>query len=389
MKPLASLLLLLLAPLTGIAPAAHAEPGQYHLLVGTYTAGKSLGLYLYRFDNGSGKLSGPLQVTQTSNPSFLTLSHDQRTLFVVNENGRGSRGDSIGRVTSFAFDAGSGRLQQISQAKTLGDHPTYGSLSPDGNFLFVANYSVQPEGSLAVLPVRPDGTLGAVVQIEAHQASHVDKERQASGHVHSAVFSPQGDYLFAADLGADKVFAYRYQPDQAERPLLPANPPFVPTPPGSGPRHLVFSADGRFAYLTLEMSGQVMVFAHDHGKLRQLQLCDLAPPGFTGHNGAGALHLSADGRFLYAVNRGDDNQLVTFAVDPGTGLLDFVQRRPVEGHSPREFAIAPGGRFLLVANQDSDQLKVFARDPQSGKIGDSLQSLEVGAPAFLLFVPVP
>ncbi|KAF1057358.1 MAG: 6-phosphogluconolactonase [Pseudomonas citronellolis] len=389
MRSFARLLFLLLAPLTGIAPAAQAAPGHYHLLVGTYTSGKSLGLYLYQFDSGTGHVDGPLRVTQTPNPSYLSFSRDGHTLFAVNENGRGTQGDSIGRATSFAFDPVSGALQQISQAKTLGDHPTYSSVSPDGRYLFVANYSVQPEGSLAVLPIQPGGVLGPVVQLEAHQASHVNSERQASGHVHSAVMSPKGDFLFAPDLGADKVFVYRYQADNPERPLLPANPAFVPVPAGSGPRHLVFSADGRYAYLTLELSGQVMAFSVEGGQLHQLQTYTLAPPGFKGKVGAGALHLSADGRFLYVVNRGDDNHLVAFSVDASSGLLDFVERQPVQGREPREFAIAPGGRFVLVANQNSDQIRVFARDPQSGKLGKLLQTLEVGAPADLRFVAIP
>ncbi|HBP1966321.1 TPA: lactonase family protein [Pseudomonas aeruginosa] len=388
MRRLPTLCLLALAPLTGVAPQAQAA-SLYNLLVGTYTEGSSEGIQVYRFDGADGSVKGPLRVAHTSNPSYLTFAPDQRTLFVVNENGRGGKGDTVGRATSYRFDPISGRLQQISQVQTLGDHPTYSSLSHDGRYLFVANYSVQPEGSVAVLPVRADGSLAPVVQVESHQASKVHP-RQVSGHVHSVVSSPDGQYLFAPDLGADKVFVYRYAPEQAERPLQAADPVFVPTPPGSGPRHLIFSADGRFAYLTLELSGQVMVFAHEgNGRLRQLQTHDLAPAGFQGKVGAGALHLSADGRFLGVLNRGDDNQLVTFAVDPASGQLRFVERRSVEGTEPREFAFSPGGRFVLVANQNSDQLRVFARDPQSGQVGKTLQSVEVGSPSDLRFVAVP
>ncbi len=293
MRRLPTLCLLALAPLTGMAPQAQAA-SLYNLLVGTYTEGSSEGIQVYRFDGADGSVKGPLRVAHTSNPSYLTVAPDQRTLFVVNENGRGGKGDTVGRATSYRFDPISGCLQQISQVQTLGDHPTYSSLSHDGRYLFVANYSVQPEGSVAVLPVRADGSLAPVVQVESHQASKVHP-RQVSGHVHSVVSSPDGQYLFAPDLGADKVFVYRYAPEQAERPLQAADPAFVPTPPGSGPRHLIFSADGRFAYLTLELSGQVMVFAHEgNGRLRQLQTHDLAPAGFQGKVGAGALHLSAD-----------------------------------------------------------------------------------------------
>ncbi|TWI57550.1 6-phosphogluconolactonase (cycloisomerase 2 family) [Pseudomonas duriflava] len=381
--------LFLLAPLTGIAPTAQAEPGLYNLLVGTYTSGSSQGLYVYRFDSRAGQINGPLRVVKASNPSYLSLSRDGRTVFVVNENGRGSQGDDIGRATSYRFDPSNGRLQQISQVKTLGDHPTHSTLSPDGKFLFVANYSVEPEGSLAVLPVQDNSVLSPVAQIEFFQASKAHPERQVSGHVHGVTFSPDGQYLFAPDLGADKVFAYRYNPAKYERPLTLADTPYVPVPAGSGPRHLVFSADGRFAYLTLELTGQVMVFAHENGTLRQLQLYTLAPEGFNGRVGAGALHLSSDGRFLYAVNRGDDNHIDVFAVDPVEGTLSFIERHSVNGLEPREFAIDPTGRYLLVANQKSNQVKVFARDPQTGELGDELQSVDISMPSDLKFVAVP
>ncbi|MFV1940921.1 lactonase family protein [Pseudomonas luteola] len=381
--------LFLLAPLTGIATTASAEPGLYNLLVGTYTNGSSQGLYVYRFDSRAGQVTGPLRVVKAHNPSYLTLARDGRTVFVVNENGRGSQGDDIGRATSYRFDPESGRLQQISQVKTLGDHPTHSTLSPDGQFLFVANYSVEPEGSLAALPVQSNGVLSPVAQIEFFQASNNHPERQTSGHVHGVTFTPDGQYLFSPDLGADKIFAYRYNPARQERPLSPAETPYTPVPSGSGPRHIVFSGDGRFAYLTLELTGQVMVFAHETGALRQLQVYTLAPEGFSGKVGAGAIHLSNDGRFLYAANRGDDNHIDVFAVDPVEGTLTFVDRRSVNGREPREFSIDPTGRYMLVANQGSSQLKVFARDPQTGKLGEELQSVDVAMPSDLKFVAVP
>lgn len=195
MRRLPTLCLLALAPLTGVAPQAQAA-SLYNLLVGTYTEGSSEGIQVYRFDGADGSVKGPLRVAHTSNPSYLTFAPDQRTLFVVNENGRGGKGDTVGRATSYRFDPISGRLQQISQVQTLADHPTYSSLSHDGRYLFVANYSVQPEGSVAVLPVRADGSLAPVVQVESHQASKVHP-RQVSGHVHSVVSSPDGQYLFA------------------------------------------------------------------------------------------------------------------------------------------------------------------------------------------------
>ncbi len=233
-------------------------------------------------------MKGPLRVAHTSNPSYLTFAPDQRTLFVVNENGRGGKGDTVGRATSYRFDPISGRLQQISQVQTLGDHPTYSSLSHDGRYLFVANYSVQPEGSVAVLPVRADGSLrrGAGGVAPGQQGASAPGFRSCALRWCPR---PTASTLFAPDLGADKVFVYRSRPGTGRTSTAGGDPAFVPTPPGSGPRHLIFSADGRFAYLTLELSGQVMVFAHEgNGRLRQLQTHDLAPAGFQGKVGAGA-----------------------------------------------------------------------------------------------------
>lgn len=358
------------------------------LLVGSYTQGERPGLYVYRFDTASGRLeSSPWQQLRLDNPSWLVVCPDQRHVYTVNENGPGAR-DPVGRASALSLD-GQHRLTLRNQVSTLGQHPTHASLSPDRRYLLVANYSVaaDPGGTLAVLPIADDGALQPVTQLSSYQASHVDRERQRSAHPHSVNFAPDGRTAYVADLGGDRVYAYRYAPqDGAEQPLQPAKTPFLALPPGSGPRHLVFDADGRHAYLTLEMAGQVAVLdvAAD-GSLALRTLVDLFAPGFAGDNGGGALHLSADGRFLYAINRGTDNHLVAFAVSADGGLKP-LQRRPTEGRLPREFAIDPTGRFVLVAAQGEDRIVVIARDPASGRLGKTLQTVAVAAPSDLKFL---
>lgn len=373
------------------AAIAHAETAPVELLVGCYTGAQCQGVGRYRFDPASGRIDPrPLETIVTDNPSWLAVSADGARLFAVNENGPASP-DPVGRASSFALGRGAARSRALSRANTLGDDPAHAALGRDGRYLFVSNYSgaQSPGGSLAVLPVDADGRLGAAVQVLGHRASQADRERQLGPHVHAAAQSPDGRYVFAADLGADKVYAYRYDPARsAERPLLAAATPWLELPAGSGPRHLLFSADGRHAYLTLEMSGEIVALDHDDGRLRIVQTLAL-DPGRRQGNAAAALHLSADGRFLYASNRGEDNHIAVYAVDPGDGRLRPLQRRASEGRGPREFALAPDGRHVVVANQHSGNLVVIARDPASGELGATVQTLPMVSPSDVKFVPGP
>ena len=380
---------LLMAGSIGAMGVQAAFADDYQLLVGSYTAGESQGIYRLNFDSATGQINPkPLQVIKSENPSWLTLSRDQRRLFVVNENGPG-QADPVGRVSSYAIDPKSHALSLINQVQSLGNEPTHSSLSLDASHLFVSNYSVaeDPGGTLAVLPVGADGTVKPVVQMSSHPASRVNAERQMSAHVHSTVPSPDGKFVFSNDLGADKVFVYRFDPKaNPELPLTPATPAFVQLPAGSGPRHLLFSADGQHAWLTMEMSAQVAVFDYRDGKLEQTQMVDLAAGQPVSDKAAAALHASADGKFVYVSNRGTANQLLVFAVDPATGHLKELQRRAVEGDHPREFSLDPSGKFLLIANQKSNQIVVVERDAKTGLLGKTVQKLPMDAPSDLKFL---
>lgn len=261
---------LLIAGSVGAMSVQAAPADTHELLVGSYTAGSSEGIYRLQFDSRTGRFQGkPVLAAKTANPSWLTVSKDQQHLFVVNENGPGQQ-DAVGRVSSYRIDPQNHQLTLINQVQSLGSEPTHSSVAADGRYLFVANYSVleDPGGSLAILPLDAQGKLAAPVQLSGHPASRVNPQRQASNHVHSVVPAPDGKYVFVQDLGADEVFAYRYDPKaNPEQPLTPANPASVPLPPGSGPRHLLFSADGKHAWLTTEMSAQVAVFDYHDGTL--------------------------------------------------------------------------------------------------------------------------
>ncbi|GLK61881.1 gluconolactonase [Azotobacter vinelandii] len=373
--------------------AGMATENTYPLWIGSYTAGPSEGIYVHNFDSRSGTLSRePLQVVKTENPSWLAFSPDRKYLFAVNENGPGQR-DIVGRVTSYRVDTAKGSLEKINEVKSLGSEPAHLSVSHDGTHLFVSNYSVaaDPGGTLVVIPVDADGRLQPVSQVKTHRASQAHPERQQSPHVHSAVESPDGRYVFAQDLGADRIYVYRYDPAAHPEHPLSANEaqPFVELPPGSGPRHLVFGPDGKQAYLTLEMQGSVAVFDYADGKLTPKQNVALAAEGFQGQSKAAALHVSPDGRFLYATNRGTANELVVLRIDPDDGRLSVVSRHSVQGEEPREFTFDPSGRFILVANQNSNAIVVMERDPDTGKAGRITQSLPFPSPSDLKFASSP
>ncbi|WLI27185.1 lactonase family protein [Pseudomonas rhodesiae] len=380
---------LLMAGSVGAMSAQAAPTDTYELLVGSYTAGSSEGIYRLQFDSRTGQFQGkPVLAAKAANPSWLTVSKDQKQLFVVNENGPGQK-DAVGRVSSYAIDPKNHQLTLINQVQSLGNEPTHSSVAADGRHLFVANYSVleDPGGSLAILPVDATGKLSAPVQLSGHPASRVNPQRQASNHVHAVVSSPDGKYVFANDLGADKIFVYRYDPKaNHELPLTPADPASVALPPGSGPRHLLFSADGKHAWLTTEMSAQVAVFDYADGKLTQTQLVDFAAGQPVSDKAGAALHASSDGKFLYVSNRGTANQIIVFGVDPATAHLTELQRRSVEGDHPREFSLDPSGKFLLIANQKSNEIVVVERDAKTGLLGKTVQKLPIDAPSDLKFL---
>jgi 6-phosphogluconolactonase len=378
---------LALASAMSVSPTQAQSMTEYDVLIGSYTQGSSEGIYRYRFNSQTGQLdSQPLQVIQAHNPSWLTLSKDERHLFVVNENGPGGK-DPVGKVSSYSIDAKTHQLTLLNQVSSHGDEPTHSSLSPDQRFLFVSNYAVQPDpgGALAVIPVGKDGKLSEVVQVSNdHGASKVNPERQASSHVHSAIPTPDDKYVVTSDLGADKMLVFSYDGDRA-KPLQPAKNPSVQLPAGSGPRHLLFSADGKRAWLTLEMVAQVAVFDYQDGVFTQTQLVDLKNKDTQQKVGAGGLHTSPDGKFLYVANRGEANQLLVFAVD-AKGQLKEVQRRSVEGLEPREFRFDPSGRFMLIANQKSNQIVTVKVDPATGLLGETVQKVSFDSPSDFRFL---
>lgn len=350
---------------------------KHYLVAGTYTGGKSEGLYVFQFNGEDGALH-EVSHAKTSNPSFVALSPDQRFVFAVHENANNGDG---GAISSYAFDKASGNLTLINQQATGGDHPCYVSVDKTGKWVFAGNYS---SGSLSVLPVSNDGSLGAASTTIRHQGSSVNKERQEKPHVHCTFISPDNKFLYVPDLGIDKVMIYAF--DARTGKLSPAPQPFVKARPGAGPRHISFHPNGRFAYLVEELTGQVVVYSYKNGRLTELQQTSTLPRGQQGFAGSADIHVSPDGKFLYASNRGDFNNIAIFKVNAVTGKLAIVGFQPTLGKVPRNFNFDPSGNFLLVANQESDEIVVFKRDKQTGLLTDSGNRATVGKPVCIAWV---
>ena len=350
-------------------------PSTFDLLIGTYTKGKSKGIYVYRFYTETGRTAYLNEIDDVSNPSYLTVSSNNKFVYAVNENGKD------GEVSAFKFDAKQGKLQFINKKSSLGADPCYISVDKDQKSAFVANYS---SGTIAVLPIEKDGSLANAVQTMHDDGHGVNKERQEAAHVHTAVLSPDEKYVLYTDLGTDKLHVTRYKSGK-DKPLTDAKPPFVSITPGDGPRHLVFSNDKKHVYLITEMGSNVYVFDYDSGKLKEKQTATFLPKDFKGQTAGAAIHLSPDGKFLYASNRLETNNITVFAVNEETGALTQVQQVSSFGKNPRDFAIDPTGNFMLVANQDSDTIFTYRIDKATGKLSRIGGVIEIGNPVCLKF----
>jgi 6-phosphogluconolactonase len=372
------LMALFLAPLM-LAAQKNQKSRYYHLLVGTYTSGSSEGINVYRFDSKTGKLSHVYTEAGVKNPSFVTLSPDARYAYAVNELG----GEEHGMVSAFRFHKESGTLEFLNQKPSKGDHPCYLSMDEKGKHLFVGNYT---GGNLSVLPVKADGSLGEPIQKIDHEGSSVNQARQEKAHVHSTVFSPEERHLFVGDLGIDQIKVYAYD-RQASKPLQEMKDCHQEVKSGSGPRHLIFDEDGKYAYLVLELTAEVSVFRHDKGKLENIQIISMTAPDFEGEVSGAEIRISPDGKFLYASNRGDANEIAIYAIDQQKGTLKMLGRQSSMGETPRNFMIDPSGRYLLAANQDSNSIIVFERNQRSGMLSPTGTKVEVGKPVYLLMTP--
>ena len=361
-----------------ITMAQTSKNKTYNLLVGTYTnEAKTNGIHVYKFNAETGGFEERSKTLNVNNPSFLVVSKDKKNVYAVSEGGQGKG------ISAFAFDNASGKLTFLNSTSAGGNGPCYINVDDKKQTVFTGNYG---GGSLSATRVNPDGSLSDDIQIIQHEGSSVNKSRQDKPHVHAVVLSPDNRYLLVPDLGTDKVNVYRVEPGSA-KPLTPASPAFVTVNPGGGPRHITFHPNGKHAYLVLEIEGAVAAFDYKSGKLESKQTITMLAPGFAGKVGAADIHVSPDGKFLYASNRGEANEIVIYSIDKA-GKLTYAGRQSALIKTPRNFAIDPTGNFVLVANQDSNDIVIFKRDNKTGLLTPSGKSIQVDKPVCLKFVAV-
>jgi len=377
----------LVAPLLLLATAHGADKaskGEYITYVGTYTQKSSKGIYAFRFDATTGKLTPLGLAAEISSPSFLAVHPNHQYLYAVNEMGVG--GQQSGAVSAFSIDLKTSKLTFLNQVPSHGAGPCHLSLDKTGKNVLVANYE---SGSVAVFPVDPDGRLRDASAAVQHKGSSVNKERQEGPHAHCIFASPDNRFALAADLGLDKVLVYRF--DAAKGTLIPNNPPFGKTPPGAGPRHFAFHPNGRYVYVINEIQCTLSTFVYDaaHGALRLKDTVSTLGKGYTvtSNDSTAEIEVHPSGKFVYGSNRGHDS-IAVFAVDPEEGTLTQVEIVSTMGKTPRGFGIDPTGSFLIAGNQNSDSLVVFRINPDTGRLTPTGQKLEAYAPVSVEFVPV-
>jgi len=336
------------------------------MLVGTYTDGGSKGVYSYRFNQKTGAAEA-LHSLALKNPSYLTLSRDGRLAYAVSETN-----DERASLNTIRLNPKTGDMQLLNSAAVEGGDPCY--VATNGKTVLTANYS---GGSMSVFSLNQEGTKPELVTRFLGATGGPDMTRQDMPHVHCACFTPDGRYALATDFSADRILSYRLMGQE-----VVANGVAASVSADSGPRHLVFSKNGRFAYLMSELSGKVTAFSYKEGRLEKLQ--EIVSDS-VGARGGADIHLSPDGRFLYSSNRLKAEGIAIFAVDTRTGLLTRIGYQPTAAHT-RQFNITPNGQYLLCCCRDSDKIQVFLRDTKTGLLSDTHKDISVSRAVCVQFL---
>ena len=330
------------------------------------------GISVYRVDPLRGQLTLVQQLSDLANPSVLILNRRGDRLYSVHGDER--------EVSAFGVDEKTGRLSFLNRQSCAGTNPVDLALDPSERFLVVANHLTS---SLAVLPVDQDGTLGAITQLEqltGPTGPHCVE--QPFSKPHAIRFDAPGRFVLVPDKGLDRVFSFRF----ADGRLQPAQPPFVTTREGAGPRHLAFHPPKPLAYVVTELDSTLTAYhyAPASGALDPFQIVPTVADTFTGTNRAAEIAVAPDGRHLYASNRGNDS-IAVFALDDDSGRLTLIDITKTGGRTPRFFSIAPGGRRLYALNEDSDSIVVFAIDAETGRLTATGVTVNCGSPVWMIF----
>jgi 6-phosphogluconolactonase len=366
---------------TQIEPAAAQTSTEHPAMfayVGSFTTAQRKargdGIHVYRADPATGALAHVQHIGDLVNPSFLVLSPDRRFLYSVHGDGD--------YATAFALDGASGQAKLLNRAATGGKNGVRQAVDPSGKFLIVANYS---SGSVAVLPIAPDGSLKDQHQLLALPGeAGPHKTEQPSSHPHDVVFDPAGRFVLVPDKGLDRVFVFRF--DAASGRLSPAEPDSVKTRPGAGPRHLAFHPKLPVVWVLNELDSTVASYRWDpeRGTLTPFQVVTTLPTDFIGYSTTAEVAVTPDGRFVYCSNRGHDSVAI-YAADASNGSLTPVGWQLTQGKVPRFVGLDPAGRFLQAANEQGDTIVTFRVDSGSGRLAPTGQVVNNASPVTIVF----
>lgn len=346
--------------------------------VGGYTTadrdGRGDGIHVYRIDPQSGVWEHCQHVDGLANPSLFTIRDDGRVLFSVH----GGRD----HISAFRISPADGHLTLLSQMPCQGNNPVDAALDNGARRLVVANYS---SGTVAVMPLEPDGRLLPVHQIyELPGQPGPDPEQQSASHPHAVIFDPTGQFVIVPDKGFDRTFVFRF--DYGTGRIEPTAQGGIASRPGAAPRHCVFHPSRPVLYVNNELDSTVTAFAWNaaDGGLTELQVIGTLPEGHAGRNTTAEIAVTRDGRFLYVSNRGHDS-IARFAI-VDDGRLHLLGTTSTGGKRPRFFTLDPTDDFLFAANQESDSIVAFRVNKASGDLAPTGQVISVGSPSAISFV---
>lgn len=355
-----------------LAMESISDENSLYLIVGTYTSGDSEGIYVYQFDTVSG-YSKPVSNVKIDNPSYLVLTKDEKYIYAVTEND-----DNSSAASAYSFDKKTGTLNFLNTQYTGGGAPCYITVDDAGKHVITANYL---GGSITVFNTKEGGALDVASQVISFSGKGIDPQRQTAPHIHCVHYTPDGRYLYATDLGTDKIHKFAVNENDLGNHLKSGIPPFFKVADGSGPRHLEFHPDGKYAYLITEMAGDVIAFNYSDGNLTPIQTIKADT---LNAQGSGDIHISPDGNYLYASNRLKGDGIAIFSIDRADGRLVKVGYQETGIH-PRNFVITPNGKYLLVGCRDSDVIQIFARDQKTGLLENTFKDIKLDMPVCLKF----
>jgi len=361
--------------LIAIVTLVQAQQNDCYLVVGTYSKpkGEGEGIYVYKFNDLTGTATF-INKIETQNPSYLTFSKNEKFVYAVNQNGSGKPNEA----SAFSFNKQSGQLTFINKQNVQGDGPCYITVDNNNKWLFTANYS---SGSVSALPLQQDGSIGEIKQLITHKGSSIVEERQSEPHAHSCVFTPNEKYLMVTDLGTDKIHHYPFAANN-DVPLIVDSTKYIQSTPGNGPRHMAFSK--KKMYIINELSGTIDLFLQKK-KSWFLHSTISTDSSRKLDKGSADIHLSRDGKFLYVTNRGSYNTIATYSINHN-GSLNLIQVIPTNGKTPRNFIVTPSNKFVLVANQNSNNIVIYSRDITTGLLTPTGNEIKVGTPVSLQMI---